>query len=250
MTVPYLRDALARGPVLGTFLKLPRPEVVDVLAAAGFDFAVCDYEHAQMDERDVREVIRAGRTAGLPITVRVPDLERGLINRLLEAGAAGIQLARTRRTAARELRDVLRYPPDGSRSISTSHPVADYGRVPLTELLPATNEAVLAIGQFETADYADELDATLDLLDVAFIGPVDLRVSLGHPGDPDHPDVTTAIDTIRSAAIARQVPAGIFVGSATAARAAVEAGYTYVVVAGDLTLLANAAAEVTGRGDR
>lgn len=246
MAIPYLRDALARGPVLGTFLKLPRPEVVDVIARAGFDFAVCDYEHAQMDEREVREVIRAGRTVGLPITVRVPDLERGVINRLLEAGAAGIQLARIGPAAARGLNDVLRYPPDGSRSISMSHPVAEYGRVPLPDLLPATNDAVLAIGQFETAEYADGLDATLDLLDVAFIGPVDLRVSLGHPGEPDDPAVTTAIETIRSAAVERGTPAGIFVGTADAARAAVAAGYTYVVVGGDLTLLADAAAGVTG----
>lgn len=244
MTIPYLGEALARGPVLGTFLKLPRPEVVDVLAAAGFDFVVCDYEHAQMDEREARDVVRAGRTVGLPVVVRVPDLDRGAINRLLEAGAAGIQLARTRADAARDLRDVLRYAPDGSRSVSMSHPAAGYGTVPLTEFMARSNASVLAVGQFETADYAYGLDRAVTSLDVAFIGPVDLRVDLGHPAEPGHPDVVSAMAAIRAAAAAAGVPTGSFAGSAQAAREAVEAGDRYVVVSGDLTMLAQAATDL------
>ncbi len=91
---PHETTQLDAGPVVGTFLKIPRFEVVDLLALAGFDFVVCDYEHSQMSLLDATDIVRAGVGRGLPVVVRVPGLNRGDINRLLEAGAAGIQLAR------------------------------------------------------------------------------------------------------------------------------------------------------------
>lgn len=247
MTLPYLRAALDAGPVVGTFLKLPRHEVVDVLAGCGFDFVVCDYEHAQMDERDVATVIRAGRAAGLPVVVRIPDLERGVINRLLEAGAAGIQLARAETGAARQLRHVMHYPPGGTRSVSPAHPAAGYGTVPLTEFMPSTNEQVLMVGQLETAAAAADPDGTVAGLDVAFIGPVDLRVALGHPSRPDHPDVLAAVDGIRAAADRAGVPTGTYVGTAAELERAVHDGFRYVVVANDLALMASGARTVLAR---
>ena len=244
MTIPSLRPALDAGPVVGTFLKLPRPEVVDVLAGCGFDFVVCDYEHAQMSERDAADVVRAGRTVGLPVVVRIPDLERGVVNRLLEAGAAGIQLARAEGGTAGRLRDVMRYPPEGSRSVSPGHPAGGYGSVPLTTFMPHSNEQVLLVGQLETTAAAAEPGATVAGLDVAFIGPVDLRVSLGHPDDPEHPEVLRAVARIRAAADRAGVPTGTYVGTAAELEAAVEAGYRYVLVATDLGLLASAARSV------
>jgi len=44
-----LRQALAERPCFGPFLKLPRPEVVDLLALAGFDFVIVDMEHGQIE---------------------------------------------------------------------------------------------------------------------------------------------------------------------------------------------------------
>ena len=99
---PSLRALLAERSVTGTFLKIPRFEVVDLLALAGFDFVVCDYEHAQMSVREACEVVRAGAGRGMPVMVRVPALDRGEINRLLEAGAAGANLVLSDRSGERE----------------------------------------------------------------------------------------------------------------------------------------------------
>ncbi|WP_369046787.1 hypothetical protein [Sinomonas sp. P10A9] len=60
--------------------------------------------------------------------------------------------------------------------MSLAQPGADYGmRVTLAGHFERSNSTVLAVGQFETADYADGIDAAMAALDVAFIGPVDLR---------------------------------------------------------------------------
>lgn len=240
-----LRALLAERAVTGTFLKIPRFEVVDLLALAGFDFVVCDYEHAQMSVNDACDLVRAGTARGMPVLVRVPILDRGEINRLLEAGAAGIQLARGHGDAATGLRELVSYAPLGSRSVSLSQPAADYGiGVPLTEHLARSNRDVLAVGQFETADYADGLESALAALDVAFIGPVDLSVDLGTPGVLDSAPMQDAARTIETAAARAGVPMGVFAGSAAAAAAARGKGYRYIVAGSDFAMLSAGAAGI------
>lgn len=243
-----LRSLMAERAVTGTFLKIPRFEVVDLLALAGYDFVVCDYEHAQMSVNEACDIVRAGRARGMPVLVRTPTLQRGDINRLLEAGAAGIQLARGSSEAARGLRDLVSYPPKGSRSVSMAQPAADYGvGISLTDHLSRSNAETLAVGQFETAGYSDQLDEAMAALDVAFIGPVDLSVDLGTPGDLDSEPMKKALAVIESAAERAGVHMGTFSGSVESAQAAVAKGYRYIVVGSDLTMLSIGAAGLRGR---
>lgn len=236
-----LRTRMSLGPVFGTFVKLPRPEIVGIAALAGFDFIICDYEHAQMDERDILETVRAGRVAELPVLVRLPGSDRGLINRVLEAGAAGIQLARITAPDAAELTRLMRYPPLGTRSISLGQPSAGYGTQALTEYMSTSNAQALAVGQFETRASDDSLDEAVAALDVAFIGPVDLSVDLGHPGNINAEPVQMAISAIEAAAARADTPMGTFVTSRAAAAAALDRGYRYLVISSDIAMLMSGA---------
>ncbi|MDQ6730733.1 MAG: aldolase/citrate lyase family protein [Actinomycetota bacterium] len=244
-----LRSRLQAGPVVGTFVKLPRPEVVDVMALAGFDFVVCDYEHAQTDVAGVLDTVRAGSGAGIPVLVRLPELDRGLINRVLEAGAAGIQLARANAVTATELRRVIRYPPEGTRSISLTQPAARYGTRSLGDAIAEANAQALGVGQFETRDYAVSLDEAVAALDVAFIGPVDLSVDLGYPDEPAAGPVRAAMAAIEAAAARTRTPLGTFAATRAAAGAAVAEGYRYVVVSSDLGMLVSAARAALAASD-
>jgi len=126
--------------VFGTFVKLGRREVIEVLALAGLDFAICDLEHSQVTEADAGHMITAGRSCGLPIIVRIAHFDPGQINRLLEAGAAGIQLPQVQtREQVAALRAACKYPPEGSRSVSLAQPAAGYGSEPLAEYLERSN---------------------------------------------------------------------------------------------------------------
>lgn len=242
-----LRPVLESRAAIGTFLKLPRPEVVSLLALAGFDFVICDLEHAQIDERECREVLLAAAADGLPVIVRVAQLDRGVVNRLLEAGAAGIQLPRTRTAQdAADLCSLLRYPPDGTRSVSQAQRAAGYGAEPLPEYLAASNAAVLAVGQFETADLPERLDDVVALLDVAFIGSVDLSVDAGRPGDELAPAVRRVVERVEAAAARTGCHLGVFAPDARRAAAAVAGGYNYVAVAADVTMLRRGAADLIG----
>lgn len=84
------------------------------------------------------------------MVVRAPELNRCEINRLLEAGAAGIQLARGSSDALTGLRTLVSYPPLRWRSVSLGQPATNYGiGVSLLEHFERSNRETLAVGQFE-----------------------------------------------------------------------------------------------------
>ncbi|MGH8862060.1 MAG: HpcH/HpaI aldolase family protein, partial [Jatrophihabitantaceae bacterium] len=179
-----LRAALAAGRrVTGTFVKLASPDVLDVVHAAGFDCAVVDLEHSSLSESEALALVRYASALGLPALVRVPRVDAALVNRLLENGAAGIQLSMLRTVAqAGELRAATRYAPSGTRSLSLAHHAAGFGATGLAAYLQAeADDPPLLVGQIETAG-TDDLADLLPGLDVCFIGTTDLSVDLGAPG--------------------------------------------------------------------
>jgi 2-keto-3-deoxy-L-rhamnonate aldolase RhmA len=89
-----LRAALAgHRRLVGTFVKLPAVDVVEMCALAGFDFVVVDLEHSALSEQDAIGLVRHADVCGLPALVRVPAVDAPAVNRLLENGATGIQLS-------------------------------------------------------------------------------------------------------------------------------------------------------------
>ena len=172
-------EALSSRRLVGTFVKLPALESIDVCAAS-LDFCVVDHEHSQLAEADVLRLVRHARAIGFSAVVRIPEVERGLVNRLLEAGAAGIQLSSVRRVAeVHALRDATRYAPDGTRSISLAHPGARYGAVPLREYVQDAPHPLLVI-QLETRETDDPVPEICRAGgDVVFLGLTDLLVDCG-----------------------------------------------------------------------
>jgi len=237
-----LHLALNEKPCFGTFLKLPRPEVVDLLALAGFDFVICDMEHAQVSEMEAREVIKACAAVGLAVTVRLPEPTQGLVNRLLEAGAVGIQMPRLRSSAdTNNLYSMMHFPPEGTRSVGNANAWAGYGAVPVPDYLRDCNARALVIGQFETREIEEPIDKMMERLDVAFIGPMDLSVDFGFPGQFDHPEVAARVAQIEAAAERAGTKMGAFVGTVERAGQLAKAGYRYLAVSGDVAILGNGA---------
>jgi 4-hydroxy-2-oxoheptanedioate aldolase len=228
-TAETMRDRLAARRVLGAFVKLPATESVDILAGAGFDFAIIDLEHSQLTDGDALRLVRHATAIGFHGVVRLPETDHGLINRLLEAGAAGIQLSTVRRVEqVRELVAATRYPPAGQRSVSLAHPMAGYGAMSLREAVSVPHP--LLIGQIETAETSDPLEQLLGAgLDVAFIGTTDLLVDLGLDAERQQ---------ARVAQIERAIAAaGIVYGSFAGDAASIPANVRYVALSSDLAML-------------
>jgi 2-keto-3-deoxy-L-rhamnonate aldolase RhmA len=230
-----LRAAMATQPVFGTFIKLGRREVVEILSHAGFDFGICDLEHSQITEAEASTVILAGAACRFPIIVRVPSLDVGLVNRLLEAGAAGIQLPQIQRRAqVTAFCSAVRYPPQGSRSISLGQPAANYGSEPVGDYIRRANEEILLVGQLETKEIEQPMAELIRSLDVAFVGILDMSVDMGTPGKLDDSAIVQRVREIEAAATAAKIPMGIYADSPERACQASAAGYRYIALSSDL----------------
>ncbi len=221
-------------PQRGIFLKLPSTQVVDMVAEAGFDFVIVDLEHSQLTEADAQTLTRHAEVLGLPAIVRLPRLDVGLVNRLLEAGAAGIQLSTvTRAQQVAELRVAMTYAPAGGRSIGNAHRLAGYGAEPLREYVErADAHPPLAVIQIETPDTDDPLDEIVAAgSDVLFVGRGDLAVAYRW-------------DTARIDARERQILEAAAAGSVAGGGIGADpAKATYRVYGADIPLLARALRE-------
>ena len=227
--VSSVRDRLAERQLKGTFVKLPAVEVIEIVAAE-LDFAVVDLEHSQLTEGDCLRLVRHAYVLGFPVLVRIPSVDRGVINRVLEAGAAGLQLSTVLRVDdVAAARAAAEYAPQGTRSISLSHPLAKYGGVGLDAYVRA-QEAPLIVAQIETMTTEDPLEEILRAgPDVAFVGVTDITVDAGL----DRVRAQGRVDEILEAAAAAGVAAGGF-GD--------DERFRYAVVSSDVSLLQQAVA--------
>src|SRR5450631_378282 len=98
----------------GTWLKLGSPEIVDILAAVGFDFVVVDLEHSPLSVETAARLIAFAQGRGMSALVRVSGSDEGLIQVMLDAGADGVLVPRIADVAgARQLLAAATFPPAG-----------------------------------------------------------------------------------------------------------------------------------------
>jgi 4-hydroxy-2-oxoheptanedioate aldolase len=231
----------ARGggrAALGTWVKLPIVESVELMALAGFDFVVLDLEHSPMTTETASTLIAVANGRGLCPLVRVPDHSPAWIQRVLDAGAAGV-LAPHVDSVEQALAVVrpARFEPDGTRGVGPTSRAGDWGLRPMGEYLAEGAHAAV-IGQIESDA---GVRATADILaekrlDALFVGPADLSVSLGRSAD--HPDVTTRIRSVVEACRDAEVPVGTAIGADPGRAAQLgREGFAFVMVSNDATIL-------------
>ena len=139
----------------------------------------------------------------------------------------------------------MRYPPRGIRGVGASLArAARWNAVP--DHVGHAEDELCLIVQIETRAGLDNLEAILAVegVDAAFIGPADLAASLGHLGEPRHPEVVAAIEAALPRIAASGKAAGVFVTDPSMARRYRECGASFVAVGGDTTLLRTAASRL------
>src|SRR4051794_23212527 len=201
MQVNSTREKLARGEtVLGCGLQCYRSaEIPRTFAAAGFDYVFLDMEHGSYDLETVQDMIRASSDVGITPIVRVGDLLYSLVARLLDVGAQGIILPRVEDPALlAEALSWMRFPPVGKRGYGVNATMVNYESRSFTEIIDHLNLNTLAVVQFESLYAVDNADALLSVpgIDVIMVGPADLSINLGIPGQMDHPLLISTVDRL------------------------------------------------------
>src|SRR5262245_56927644 len=187
MHINQTRERLARGEtVFGCGLQVYRAvEIPRAFAAAGFDYVFIDMEHGTFNLETVHDMVSASLEAGITPIVRVAELAYSLVARLLDAGAQGIILPRVE--DPRLLEEPLswrRFPPAGKRGYGVNATMVGYEARTFPEIIEHHNRNTLSVVQFETLTAIDRADELLSLpgFDVAMVGPADLSIALGAPG--------------------------------------------------------------------
>jgi len=236
------RERLAKGEtVYGCGLQVYRaPEIVRCFAAAGFDYVFIDQEHGSFNLETVHDMITASKTCGITPIVRVGELQYTLCARLLDQGAQGIILPRVEEPKAlEEALSWFRFPPRGKRGFGINPTMIEYEARTMPEIIAHQNHETLAVCQIETARAVEAADELLSLpgLDVIMIGPADLSVSLGIPGQFDHPKMIETVERVIGACSRHGVVPGIQTRGIAMAKAWADRGMRFVGVAAEHVFL-------------
>ncbi|WPP51474.1 HpcH/HpaI aldolase family protein [Catalinimonas niigatensis] len=198
-----LKQRLKQGKTLnGCWLNLGSSLTAEIVGLSGFDWVLIDLEHGAGGEKDVLHQLQAlEHTPAAPI-VRIESFERQRFHRVLDMGAEGIMCPRINNLEeAKQAVSALLYPPEGSRGVAKMVRATNFGKDFDTYRTQAKDN-ILGVLQVETIEVLDHLDAiaTLDGVDVLFIGPADLSMALGIFGQFDHPTFKDALKATVNAA--------------------------------------------------
>jgi 2-keto-3-deoxy-L-rhamnonate aldolase RhmA len=248
MRVNHTRERLSRGEtVFGCGLQVYRSaEIPRAFAVAGFDYVFIDMEHGSYNLETVHDMIKASHDAGITPIVRVCELLYSLVARLLDCGAEGIILPRVEDPKIlEESLSWLRFPPLGKRGYGVNPTMIGYETRSFGEIIEHQNRNTLSVVQFETVKAIERADELLSIpgLDVIMVGPADLSIALGIPGQFENPLLVSTVDGLIEKCKKHGVVPGIQTRSVAMAKFWAERGMRFVGAAAEHALLLEKAKE-------
>jgi 2-keto-3-deoxy-L-rhamnonate aldolase RhmA len=233
------------GTAIGTMIsEMWTEEVAYVLAAAGFDFLVIDTEHGSASLETVQRISRAARGIGIAPLVRVTGISYVSIARPLDAGALGLMVPHVETAAdAREVVRCAKYHPIGERGYGLRSAVTEYAGPSVAEAIAWSNAETMLMAQVESRRCLDNLDdiSTTPGLDVLLVGPNDLSISLGVPGQLLHPAMQEAYRHVAATAERHGIVAGLHPADLAVVRYGQEIGMRCLMFSSEVRMLLGAA---------
>ncbi len=198
---------LSRGErPIGTFFELGVPSAMEALGQTGLDFVIIDNEHGPFEAESSADFVRAAELAGITPLARVRESSRPALLKLLDVGAQGLIVPDVHSVdQVRSLVDFAKYSPLGMRGFCPSRKDGWGFSYPATEDIATAmawhNSNTLLIPQCETVGCLENIEAISALpgVDGIFVGPFDLSISMGIPGQFEHPDFQAALRRILAA---------------------------------------------------
>ena len=232
----WIRDRVLNGEWLGgTFLNLGSSVTAEIAGKAGFDWLLIDIEHGMGDRQEVLAQLQAIEgTPAAPI-VRIAWNDLVLFKRVLDLGTSGVMVPCVNSgDEARHAAAAMRYPPDGVRGVARLNRACDFGPS-FSEYFKDANSKLLTVVQIETTTAVEACPeiASVNGVDVLFVGPLDLSVSLGVPDQFDHPAVQSALSNVAKAARQAGKAAGILVANESQLNQVKALGFTFVALGSD-----------------
>ena len=247
LPVNRLKQALAAGETqYGLFLGFPDTTCAEICAGAGFDWLVVDTEHGPFDLPAVLRHLQTIAAYEVSAIVRPVSDDRNVLKQLLDTGVQSLVVPMVESAEqAVELVRSVRYPPAGVRGLGTALArAARWTRIP--GYLHKANEQICLLAQVETGRAVRALPGILEVegIDGIFVGPSDLSASMGHIGNPRHPDVVKVIREVLRATRSAGKAAGVLALDPAHIQDYRDHGANMIGIGTDTLLLANSAQQL------
>lgn len=198
-----IKEKIRSGEVVhGCWVNLASTVSAEIIGQAGFDWLLLDLEHGAGDVAIMYQQLQALSGSSSAPIVRIDQLSRPKAQRILDAGAIGIMFPQIQSAGeAQEAVEMMYYPPRGTRGMAKMTRATGFGKS-ATEYINNIEHNQVGVIQIETSQALKNIDniAATDGIDVLFVGPTDLTLSLGILGQVTHPHYQEAIQTIAKAA--------------------------------------------------
>src|SRR5579863_2974445 len=251
MRINTVKQALADGKVqLGTgFGQLRSQDVVRILHDAGFHWAFVDTEHGGFDLETVQDLCRISAFTGFCPVVRVGELQYTLVARALDSGAQGIMFPRVESPELLERAiSWTKFPPLGIRGYGLTAVQIDYEPLSFTQIIEHVNANTMVVLQIETRRAVEAREELLAVpgIDAVMIGPADLSISLGVPGQFQDPKMVEAMEAVRDSCVKRGIAPGTQTRTPALAKFWKERGMIFLGCSNDTGMLYERAVELAG----
>lgn len=237
--------------VLGTMLsEISTPNVARILSAAGFECLIIDCEHGYFDYSQTAAVIGICNGIRLPVIVRIPKIDRGCVTKYMDMGADGLLVPMT--GTAEDIRRVVeyaKYAPLGRRGISTMRAHTNYNPPPLSQYTREANARTIVFAQIETREGVANSSAiaAVEGVDALLIGPNDLAMDLGAPGNFATPEMADCIGTVIASAKAAGKRSGIIASKIPFLQSCGDRGMTLFSCNSEVGMMMLGAKEIVGQ---
>ena len=231
----FRSDLIAGKQLIGCWCSLASPITTEIIGLAGFDWLLLDGEHSPNDVLSFIPQLMALKDSVSAPVVRPQWNDTVEIKRLLDAGFYNflIPFIQSAEEAQRAVA-ATRYPPEGVRGVSIAQRSNRYNTV--KDYLKIINDNITVMVQIENRAGVEAIDSICAVpgVDGLFIGPSDLAAAYGHLGNPSHPEIQSAMQTVFERARAQGKPIGILAPAEADARRYIEMGASFVAVGSDL----------------
>ncbi|MCK9218411.1 MAG: aldolase/citrate lyase family protein [Firmicutes bacterium] len=243
---------MKKEKVLGTFFQLGGSTSVECLGIAGLDFLVIDTEHGPLDVEQSIEYIRTAELRNITPFVRIKDISRPSVLKMLDIGAKGLIVPCVE--TVNQIKDLVKwakYYPTGQRGFFTARP-AGYGfkdfAKDIDNYFKICNEETLLIPQCETMGCLENIEEITNIegVDGIFIGPYDLSIAMRKPGQFNDSEFLQGVTRILKACKAAKKLSFIYTGDNKMAKRYFTDGFDGVAVNFDAAVLINAYKKLIG----
>lgn len=199
--------------IIGGWITLQDPFISEIMASHDkVDCIVIDTEHTSLTIHDVAHHIKTISNIGKPPIVRLENISKPLLKKVLDLGCYNIILPMVK--SIQDIEECYKYgmyPPDGERETGIFR-AQKYGNADdLKAYIKNFKQSFSVIPMIECKAAIEQIESICSspLVEAIIIGKYDLSSSLGCPGEIDHPEVINAISKVKQSCQKHKCSLGI-----------------------------------------